>query len=273
MEEKEFDFREYLFILKKRKAIIFVTTLVFAVVSTVIALFMPKVYRSAVIIEPAKIQKVPIENVSSLRMLIKNPLNPYLKKIANEMGFERKKAYSLGNMFDIIEKEGFIVVSGRGDSPAEVTKLLDLTTGLIIKRQEDLIKDALKISEDEKENLIKQIEDVEKEIKQLETKLVVKEKTDVLAQAYVFQGMIESKENALKRRMSLNTNLRNIDMELKYFTKTAYVVAEPTIPEFPDPTNKKVMVIVSTLIGFFISIFVAFGLEYNEKIKDYFKRI
>ena len=265
MEEQEIDLMDYLRVLKKKWKLIVQITVVGAVISAVISLLLPAVYQTTALIEPAKVQKVSIENDATSELLLKNPLNPYLKEIAFVMGVEEKKAYGLDKNFKIVNKIGYLSISCNSKSAEEAKKLANVICSLILKRHADLMSDVLKISEDEMNNLKEQLLLIKKDIEQVNKKLLMKEDANTQGQGLVFQGLVQSKENALKRQMELEERLRAKDIELKYYTKSAKIVAEASLPLRPLPRGRVTIVIIATLLSFFVSIFSAFIVEFFQK--------
>ncbi|MDD5687468.1 MAG: Wzz/FepE/Etk N-terminal domain-containing protein [Elusimicrobia bacterium] len=265
MEEQEIDFRHYLRILKKRWKLIVYITVTGIMLSVLYVLITPKIYETVALIEPAKIQKVPVETADSLELLLKNPLNPYLKDIAAKMDIQEKKAYNLANRFFIKNKLDYISVEAKGNTPENAKKLADLICSLILKRQDDLMKDALKIINEEINNLNEQNIFIKNDLEQLNKKILRKEMTDVLAQSYIYQALIQSKESALTRQTQLYERLRQKEMELKYYTKSATIVAEASLPRISVSSEKTRTIYVITSLFFIFSIFIVFAIEYFEK--------
>lgn len=265
MDEQGIDLRDYLRVLKKRWKLIVWITGGCAVISVVFSLLQSKVYEATALVEPAKIQKVPIETAASLELLFKNPLNPYLKEIAREMNMAEKQAYKLAGSFRVLDKVGYLQVSGIGKTPEASKKLVDLICSLILKKHSELMEDVLKISNNEVNNLKEQLISVKSEIEQLSKKLLQKEKTDIVAQSYVFQSLGTSKENALKRQLELEERLRAKDMELKYYTKQAVVIAEATTPKYRIAPHRRKIVSKAIIISFAFSIFFVFIVDYFKK--------
>lgn len=265
MEEQEIDLRDYLRVLKRKWKLIVRVTVGCAIVSVVVSLLLPPVYESSAIIEPAKINNVPVETTALGELLFKNPLNPYLKGITEQMGLKEKEAYNLPEKFKMSDKLGYIQVTGRGKTPEEAKKLTDVIVSRILKRHEELSKTALEISGDDMSNLKAQLLTVKSEIEQLSKKAQQREKTDILAQSYVFQSLNQAKEDASKRQTAIESAIRAKEMELKYYTKTASVIAEPVLPLIKSGPAKRKIVAIATILGFFISIFSAFTVEFFQK--------
>ncbi|MEW6556126.1 MAG: Wzz/FepE/Etk N-terminal domain-containing protein [Elusimicrobiota bacterium] len=268
MQEQEIDLRDYVNVIVKRWKLLVGLTVGCAVVSAVISLLLPPVYETTAIIEPAKIQKTPIETAEILEVLFKNPLNPYLRELLQQLGIkDGQKAYKIRKQFSIKDKVGYLLVSGKDRSPEKAKKLVDEIVSLILKRQDEIIKSALSIVDDEMNKLKEQIGSTKNEIEQLDKKFVQKEKAETMGQGLVFQSLISAKENALKRQSELEEKLRQKEMELKYSTKPATVVAESTIPKIKIAPQRSKIVLLSTIVGFMFSVFYVFIVEYFEKGK------
>lgn len=265
MEEQEIDLRDYLRVLKRKWKLIVRITVGCAVISAVCSLFLPNVYESLAIIEPAKINNVPLETSAIGELLFKNPLNPYLKEIAKQMGLKEKEAYILSRKFGISDKLGYIQIIGKGKSPDIAKKLTDVITSLILKRHENLIKNALEISENEMSSVKEQFLMIKNELERIDKTLFKREVATTQGQGYVFQGLIQLKENALKRQLDLEARIKSKEMELKYYTKAASIIAEPALPLEKVATSKRKIVLIVTVLGFMLSIFSAFVVEFFQK--------
>jgi len=265
MEEQEIDLRDYLRVIKKRWKLVVSFTVGCAGISAVYSLFLPNVYESSAIIEPAKINNVLVETAVIGEMLFKNPLNPYLKSIAEQMGLDEEKAYILPEKFKLLDKSGYIQIIAKGQTPIEAKKLVDVVVSFMLKRHEKLVENALEISNDDMYNLKEQLSTVKSEIEQLNKKILQREKTDILAQSYVFQSLNQAKEDASKRNTALEAAIRTKEMELKYYTKPASIIAEPALPLIKVAPSRRKIVGIVTIFGFAIALFLAFGIEYFEK--------
>ncbi|MBI5574326.1 MAG: hypothetical protein HY919_07235 [Elusimicrobia bacterium] len=265
MEEHEIDLMDYLRVLKKRWKLVAGITIGCVVISAVYSLFLPNVYESSAIIEPAKINSVPVETSTIGELLFKNPLNPYLKGIAEQMGLKEKEAYNLPEKFKMSDKLGYIQVTAKEKSPEKAKQMADIVCSLIMERHNKLVKDGLEISNDEMSNLKEQLLTVKSEIEQLCKRSQQRESASTWGQGYVFQGLLQAKEDASKRQTALESAIRAKEMELKYYTKTASVIAEPVLPLIKSGPSKRNIVAIATILGFFISIFSAFTVEFLQK--------
>ncbi|MEW6041549.1 MAG: Wzz/FepE/Etk N-terminal domain-containing protein [Elusimicrobiota bacterium] len=264
-EEQEVNLGEYLRILFKNWKQIAYFTFFFFIVSIIYSLLVTNIYESVALIDPAKIQKVTVESAQTLEVLFKNPLNPYLAEIAKRLNLSDEKAYDLPKNFRIVDKSGFVSVSGKWSTPVVSKKLVDAICSLILERYQILLTPAVEIVNNEISFLNLQISSTKEEIDRFNSKILTKEKTGVVAQAYVYQSMIEARENAMARLSNLTERLREREMEKKYFTKPAFIVAEATVPKIRIYPKRKKMVLTSTSIGFILSILLTFVFEYLKK--------
>ncbi|MBN1385112.1 MAG: hypothetical protein JW983_09555 [Elusimicrobia bacterium] len=266
MEEKEIDLRDYLRgiwkVLIRNWKLIAGVTFICGVLSFIHLRNLPDVYESKALIVPAKIQKENIETTSSIELLLKNPLNPYLKDIAKIMNLKDSAVIAITRNFEIKKVEKYLEVSAKGETPEKAKGLADLICEIILKRQNELVENALKIIEKEITRMEEQVMFVQKEVNQLNKKIAQKEKTDILAQSYVYQSLIESKENALVRRDNLLEGLRKIKMELKYDTRPAELVAAPCLLKDRIASNKLQTLFKTTGICFGVIAFLVLIVNY-----------
>lgn len=269
VEEQEVDLRNYLRgiwkVLVKNWMWIIGVTFICAVLSFLHLRNLPDAYISKALIDPAKIQKVVVENSESLKVLFKNPINPYLTEIAKRLGLKEEEGLGLVKSFKIMDKAGYLEIETIGKTPEYAKKLADLVCELVLERQNRLMQNALKIIEDEIPLIEEQIISAQKEVKSLDKKILQKEKTDSLAQSYVYQSLISSKENARKREEDLRSRLSSIKMELKYYTKPATIVAEPCLLKDKIPANKLQSLFITVGICFGIMIFLVTMVNYFKQ--------
>ena len=263
--EEEIDLREIIGVMIKRHVVILSVTGAFVLFSLIYAITRPAAYQSTALIEPALINKNPVESADSMSVLLKNPVNPYLKDIAQQLGVPEEKSQSIADRFDIADRSGYLLITSRSNSPQKAKQLADLVCSLIISRQNDIAKDAVRISSEGLASINQQIDYGQKDIEQLDKDISQKEKTTVLAQTYVFQALTQAKENKLRRQSELMDKLNEKEMEIRYFTKTAEIVAEASVPTTKIGPHRTKIVFISTIIGVILSVCAAFLLEYFEK--------
>jgi len=235
------------------------------VLSALISLLLPNVYQSSALISQATINKQPMESASAVYELMKNPSSPYLREIAAKIGYNGKSLEKFSKSYDISERAGYIAVEGRAESKEKARKLTRVICDIILARQNSNIKYALDIADKEMQEASSQALSVNKEIERLDRKIAEKDKTSSVAQSYVLQALIEAKENALKRQSQTNDRLRNKEMEAKYFTMAAMVIGEANLPDMKIAPQRRNIVIVSAIVGFMFSVFLAFVVEYYRK--------
>jgi len=254
LEEKEIDLMNILSVLMKRKKYIFAITFLCITLTAVYTLFLPNIYEASGLIESAKLKKESVENVTTFRSLFTNPYSSYIKKIAKELDISEKETHGLAKSYGFDDQSGYIYITAQSPSQEKAIRMVELACTLIVERQNQLIKFALDEINNEITELKSQIQATEEELTELHKKSLQKEKTDILAQAYIYQSIIDARENAFMRRNNLFNTLRQKYMESNYDTKEAKIIMTST----PPPPLKKVRpmrrkaVLVSALIGFCI---------------------
>lgn len=266
MEEEEIDLMDYFIVLRKRwKGILFLT-IAFTIVSSIVIFLMPNIYQSNALISPAIIEKKALETPFSLEIVLKNPSGIYLKDIAKGIKFKGKSLEKLATMFDVQEKAEYLSVLGRGDTPENARNLTAVVSGLILKRQNDLIQDALNISNNEIQEMDAQYLSMKDEVIKLNEKIVKKDKMESTAQSYMFRSLIIAREGTLDRQVGLLEDMTKKKIEAKYFTKMAFIVGEATIPETKIAPKRTKIIFATTFIGFMLSILISiFRFEYFKK--------
>ena len=274
MSEQEMDLSDYLIVLKSRIKMFFCIVFVGIFITAFFLLKQSSLYQTTAVIEQAKIDKNPVESAENLDVLFKKSLNPYLRIIGAKMNVPEKEIFNLTDMFGLIDLSnpgdikvtaGYILVWGKDKTPEKAKELVDLICDLIIQRQNEIVENALKIVNDDLNDIKKQIEVIKKDVEIINSKIFQKEKTDILAQSYIFQTLAESKENALKRQYELQNRLLTKEMEMKYYTKLAALSAPASLPKVKVSSNKIKVMFISTIVSFIAAVFIVF-------IYDYFKK-
>jgi len=268
MQEEEIDLMEYVDVIIKRWKLVVCCVGISVLLSVIYALSRPNIYQSTALIEPALIDKQAAQNADSMEILLKNPLNPYLKNIAEKLNISESKAMSIARNFEISDKASYLLVSCTSSSPQKAKELVDIICSLILTRQNDLVKDAIQIINNELTSINQQIDYGKKELEQLDKDILQKGKTNNLAQSYVFQALIQAKEIKLKRQTELIEKLGEKEMQVRYFTKSASIIAAASVPTEKIGPNRVKMMLISVIMGVILSVFLAFVLEYFEKNRE-----
>lgn len=269
VEEREVDLREYVIgglrIVRRNLIWIVGVTAIISVGSYIHLRNLPDSYESIALILPAKVSDGIVEKSDLLRILFKNPLNPYLTRIAKRLGMKEEAGIGLIGSFKIKDTEEYIEIRTHGSTPEGAKKLADLLCEMILERQNNLMEVRSEIANDEINYLSKQIISVEKEIKQLNKRISRKEKTDILAGSYVFQSLITSREYVLKRRDTLQSGLREKKIKLKYYTKPARIIAEASLLKNRMPVEKKAPFFTIMIVCFLALVFLSLIIDYFRK--------
>ncbi|OGS45211.1 MAG: hypothetical protein A2539_10295 [Elusimicrobia bacterium RIFOXYD2_FULL_34_15] len=274
MSEQEMDLRDYLIVVKKKKKMIVKIMVIGFLISVAIAFIQPTVYQTTAIIEQAKIERTTVESAENLETLFKQTLNPFLKILVEKMAIPEDKAFSLTQSFSITEirepnamkiSSGYLLIMGMGKTPEKAKELVDNICSMILKRENDMVQEALSIVNKDLDDLREQILNIKKDVGEIDQKIAAKEKTNILAQSYVFQTMVEAKENALKRQFDLQNRLASKEMEIKYYTKSAIIASSASLPKMRMAQNKLKFVLIITIVSYLVAIFLAFIVDYFEK--------
>ena len=272
--EEEIDIREYLKLFKRKFKLIAGIVFVSSFAAAMISLQLPNEYLSVALIQPATLfnrlsnQKVPVETSEQLEALFKSPMSFYLTEISKRLKSEDKTVNNLdilSGRFSIKDKHGFYLISGTGNSPESAQKLTRQVCSLIIERERELSRDILKIDEDSMNDIVQQFASTEGDIAELNKKIQSKEKTENLAQSYVFRALIVAREDMLKRRAELADNLRTKEIEIKFFTKSAFIASEASLPRIKESPHRAKIVAVVTLFGFIFSVIFVFVQDFLKK--------
>jgi len=265
MDEEEIDLREYLKVIRKRWKTITAVFLLITLSASVIMLLTGGTYETEALLEIGRIkgtslETVPLESIPALETLFKSPGNPYLKEIAEKMRIPLEESFKLSRKFEIKEKGGFLQIIGRGDSPENAKRFVDIISEVVMERHKKLLEEGKKSVEAELSDIQAQLDSATKEIKELNRKIEEKEKVEIFA-----HGLIQARDSALNRYSNIFSQLREKQSGFVYYTKATKIVSEAGKPQFPVSPKKRQNVLIAGFLGLIFGAFLAFFQEYLSK--------
>lgn len=300
-EEDEIDLRDYIEVLWRRKWSIFIIFLISVVVAGVISFIIPPTYQAKNLVELGSIKDKPLQTPSEISAVLKKDV--VLDKIKEKLeqplelsGDINNKTVS--NMFSVnkLEENGeakFIEISGYAQTPEnavlvvkKVTDVLLEYHGLIFEEAEKTYNIELASIENSKEKAKKDIERIQKDITRLEQDITeytqkIEEREDIqsegqgrIAESYInlLAEVKDQKDNKEAQLLNLEQKLVNLDQALQqkkyervYQTKNTQVELEATPPDQKIAPKRKQNVLIAGVLGIFIGIFYAFGVEYFKR--------
>lgn len=271
MEEQEIDldefFRYIILVIIKRLKLIGILTGSVALIALIMFLFEKPSFESNSIIELAKMEGKSIESSEALRSLLTNPVEPYLKVLANKLNVSDDDIESFSMSFKIKDLYNYVKISAIAATPEKSKETVDTIRTLIIDRENELLKDAVSIKNTELEDLKIQVDNAEKYVDKLTEKASSKENTTILAQGYVYQAILTERQNTVSLKNVLSDKLRTKEMDIKYYTKPTKIVAESTLPKKKLKQGRVKRLFIIILITLISSILIALIIEHIEKIK------
>ncbi|NQT50007.1 hypothetical protein HQ571_04895 [Candidatus Kuenenbacteria bacterium] len=296
--EDEIILWDYVKVLGKRKWVIISSVIIITLGAVIINLLLPKTFESSALINVGSYKNAKLENMLDLQIVL-NTEN-MLELLSAELSLpDDIDPTSLASKFDI-EKEkkdkvdsGFVKVTGRGQTPEQSVQLVKSVNSLIIKRHDQLFKEANKSFELEIETITRSQEKTKIDITEIEANinrlnkdaifymteiekrsLVDSEGQGRIVEAYIMllaqiKMEIEVKE---KQLADLNLRLLNYDVdfqkkefEKKYETKPTSVEMAPVLPKTKIAPNRRKNVMLSFIFSLLFGIFLAFSYEYCKQ--------
>ncbi len=254
--------KDVLFVILKRWKIITIITVCGVCISYLYFFHIKSpIYKSHTLIKPPIILGQQIIPSITLETLLKNPLNPYLVKIAKDLNMTEEEALSLRDAFEIKDKNGYLYLTTMASSPQKSTQLAEIIIQLILEYYNDISKKAIIISTNEVKNLKEQIATIDHELSQIDSKIekIENSANNNTAYASALSAYLQYKEDTRKRRSELYDKLFAKEMAMAYNTKGAEVTAKPSVPIMPEESRKKNFLIASSaslITGVLLSIII-----------------
>ena len=270
MQEEEIDLREYINVLLKRKGVIILIFLIAVIAAALVSYFaISPIYQSSAIFSVAQIDSRAVINITeSLEIMRSNIL---LDEVINRMDLEIS-AGQLKSQIEVKNLKGtnFIEVSIVADLPEKAKNLAENITEVFIKQNQGKYREKVKLVEDRLKTLEEQIAEFEKNIQEI--KKIIKE---IAASEELSEGEKQFQTSLLLNssvtERSLYNNLTNQASSLKTSLKSCEdfkIINYAQLPAVPIKPNKKLNILIAGVLGLFVSIFVAFFLEFWQKSKS-----
>ena len=249
--EDEINLMDYFQVIRKRKWLIILGTLICMIVAAIISLLMPKIYRGEAIFKIARGIPTAKEMVSIIGKLDEEKLKQVLPETYN-----LKNSIKLNALRDSVDKFQLIIETERVDDiPIAISMVVEYINNNPLIRQS---------VEEDKERLLKQTEELSKVI----------ESSKELVKAY--DNLIKTGRLIGFNPIELNKRISDIKIEklqveqaLKRL-KGIEMLTQPNISSKPVKPKKKQNVMIAGVVGFLASIMLAFFMEFFEKNKAVF---
>jgi uncharacterized protein involved in exopolysaccharide biosynthesis len=250
----EINLMDYIQVIRKRKWLIILGTLVCMIVAAIISLLMPKIYRgeatSKIITKEITTAK---EMVSVIGNIDKEELKQVLPKTYNLIN-----SIKLNTLRDSVDKFQLIIETERVDDiPIDISMVVEyINNNLLIKQS----------VEQDKERLLKQTEELSGVIES--SKELVKTYDNLIKTGRLI--IIGFNPVDLNKRISdIKIEKLQAEQTLKRL-KGIEMVAQPYISSKPVKPKKRQNVMIAGVVGLLGSIMLAFFIEFLEKNKAVF---
>ncbi len=265
--EDEINLMDYIQVIRKRKWLIILGTLICMIVAAIISLLMPKIYRGEATFNTAK-ERITVvgetgkeiiivkeiitakEMVSFIGKLDKEKLKQVLPKTYNSIN-----SIQLNPLRDSADKFQLIIEAERVDDiPIAISGFVEYIDN------NPLIRHSV---EEAKERLLKQIEELSKFIES--SKELVKAYDNLIKTGRLI--LVGFNPIELNKRISdIKIEKLQVEQTLKRL-KGIEMVAQPYISSKPVKPKVKQNIVIAGLVSLFAGIFLAFFMEFLEKNK------
>lgn len=297
---------DYFFILWKRKWLIVCVFAGIVAVSIIVNLLLKPTYESESLLKIGAYKNAAIESTNDLRAIMYNPLT--LKQLNDQLNLQSKIA-AIANIFDIDtkkvkEKDGdssYLQIKGRANTAEKAQTIVIAIQKLLLDRHKILLKEALEKFNFEIEQLNREKQNTEFQIKQKQQELIniendikfysneIKKRDNVkseaqgrIAESYI--NLLASAKNkkdayiigieSLKQEVkNYDIKFQNKEFEKKYQTWPTSVEISANLPEDKIAPARRKNVIFSAVLAGFLGVFFAFAFEFASQHKSKFKQM
>lgn len=250
VEEQEIELIHFLYVVWKRKGLILGGTVLAVAVALGFSLTMPKTYEVSRTLKIGGISGKAIEDRETVMERLKD--DRMLTEAIQELGL-RMTTPEMGKMVSVDRKSSpHVRFEVRAVDPELATRIADWLAGKIIALHGQIFDEA-------KVEAMREIRSLETEIKSSKKILdaMIAENDVDAPKAALLQSMIAEKESkvALARRTILGD-------------QTSVIIAADSTPRYPVKPRVKLNAVLAGVLGLFLFIFVAFFLEYVNRIRQ-----
>lgn len=264
--EDEIDLRDYIRVILKRKKVILAVFFVAVITATIVSFLMPKIYETTSVIQIGSIDGLLINKQEAKEILLSNIfLEPIIKELNLVVSPKQ-----LNIKIEDIGDTNLLRIKVEYPDPDKVVKINMAVANSFISQSQLIYQQRLSLFNERLKELEVEVKNVQDEIKRTQ---------DLIAQVSTLSG-ISQQEVGLRIILLQNTlpnyeehfnNIMNQRNDLKMLltkAKDFKVTDFPLKPDSPIKPNKKLNIAISGVVSLFIGIFLAFLIEYRDKIKQ-----
>ncbi len=257
-QNDEINLMDYVKVIRKRKKII-VGILFACVLTTTVTIFLaPKVYEASAVIRLGIIDEFLISKENAIYIVRgQKILDSTIKKL--KLDTDATKLKKMVKVKDIPDT-GLIEFSVRNTNPDLAAKICHSIADTFILQGQKIYEERVALANEEIKRTEEKIKSIEKQSEKLNEGLVSK----------TFTADFPLIQNTLFSYESIMANLEQKVFTLKkelISAKGFELFEAPVKPEDPISLNIKQLIIISTISGLLLGVFIAFSMEFWEKQK------
>lgn len=266
MPEEEVELYDYLKVISKRKWLIIAGTLVCVFTAGIVSLLLPKVYEATLDLRIGKVWDDPIEDRHVVSETITS--EAFLVKVINKLNLKSRQELTGTIEAPVIKEGNLIRLTVKADTPTKTVKIVNAIANLIIDSNKDKYDKAMTFYYQYEKNLTTQIANVNSNITKMRATLSHLEKdvrTNGVA-AVLLQAQLEQRETQLVILMRELRDVRTKNYSPIHSQMSS--VENPAVePRAPIATPKRLIIVIAAVLGGLVSLFLAFFLEYLQRMK------
>ena len=266
-EEDEVSLYDYIKVISKRKWLIIIGTFTCILAAALVALYLPKTYEVVLDLRIGKVWGTSVEDPDLVSEKLTSDAE--LAKVIERLGLEISSQSLKKTVRASVLHDGSLVrLVVRASTPQRATKIVNAVANLAVKEHQDRYEKVMSTYYQYEKDLAGQVKKVESDISVMKATLSDLQKNpQTNAPAVILlQAQLEQKEAQLVGfvRELRDVHINNHSLMKSYVTQIENPAVEPESPVAP---RKKQIVLIAGVLGGMVALFMAFLLEYLEKMR------
>jgi len=266
-EEDEVTLYDYIKVVRKRKWLIVIGTCACILTAGLVSLSLPKTYEAVLDLRIGKVWGTPIADNHLVSQKLSS--EALLVKVIEKLGPEISSQSLRGTLRTSVLPGGLVRLVARANTPPEAVKVVNAVATLVVEEHQDRYDRAMAPYYQYEKDLAGRIKKVESHISGMKATLshLQKDPQTSAPAVILLQAQLEQKEAQLVGfvRELRDVNINNHSLMKSHMTQ---IENPPVEPESPVAPRKKRIVLIAGVLGGMVALFMAFFLEYLEKMRE-----
>jgi len=266
-EEDEVILYDYIKVISKRKWLIIIGTFACILTAGLVSLSLPRTYEAVLDLKIGKVWGTPIEDPHLVSQKLTS--EALLARVIEKLDLEISSQGLKGAVRTSVLHDSLVRLLARANTPQKATEVVNAVANLVVEEHQDRYERVMTPYYQYEKDLAAQIKKVENNISAMEATLshLQKDPQTNAPTVILLQAQLEEKE---ARLVGFVRELRDVHISNYSLMKSSMTQVEnpPVKPESPVSPRKKRIVLIAGVLGGIVALFMAFFLEYLEKMRE-----